>query len=67
MTHDKLIITVDHSGKLMRQQHYGAVARAPVEEEPSFTPGPVDVKTFPERWRKAPAWIGLALVSVLDV
>jgi hypothetical protein len=46
---------------------YGATGRTnapstgPAEED-VFLPGPEDVKTFPDRWRKAPAYILLIIV-----
>ena len=43
---------------------YGAIP--PLEREdgsPSpFVPGPENVKTFPDRWRRAPVWIFVFIV-----
>jgi len=42
---------------------YGAIPQqSQHNQNDSFLPGPVDVKTFPDRWRKAPAYIIIIIV-----
>jgi len=52
------------------QQDYGSIERRSFveeEDENTFIPGPVDVKTFPNRWRKAPFLIVLLLVARISL
>jgi len=44
---------------------YGAIPQQQqraYESNDSFLPGPEDVKTFPDRWRKAPAYFVIIIV-----
>ena len=48
---------------------YGAIPRsARRDDSPGpFIPGPENVKTFPDRWRRAPVWIFVFIVLILSL
>ena len=42
---------------------YGAIPQqSQHHQNDTFLPGPVDVKTFPDRWRKAPLYLLIIIV-----